>query len=153
MVLWFMAAKRPVHYGVGFGREAAKMSIFAVDFGRKAANLSIFELDFGREAATCPFWHVFGRAAANLSIFEVDFGREEVTCPFLTCFWPRAANLSISSTFFEDMSNMFFLKTFKKNFTIKDDFQRVFLRDFRTCNMYLSRYGILRNLISVFGIL
>ena len=98
-----MAAKRPVHYGVGFGREAAK--------------LSIFELDFGREAATCPFWHVFGRAAANLSIFEVDFGREEVTCPFLTCFWPRAANLSISSTFFEDMSNMFFLKTFKKNFT------------------------------------
>ena len=73
MVLWFMAAKRPVHYGVGFGREAAK-----------------------------------------LSIFEVDFGREEVTCPFLTCFWPRAANLSISSTFFEDMSNMVFLKTFKK---------------------------------------
>ena len=55
MVLWFMAAKRPVHYGVGFGREAAKMSIFAVDFGREAAKLSIFELDFGREAATCPF--------------------------------------------------------------------------------------------------
>ena len=100
MVLWFMAAKRPVHYGVGFGREAAKMSIF--------------ELDFGREAATYPFWHVFGRAAANLSIFEVDFGREEVTCPFWTCFWPWAANLSISSTFFEDMSNMFFLKMFKK---------------------------------------
>ena len=59
MVLWFMAAKRPVHYGVGFGREAAKMSIFEADFGREAAKLSIFEVDFGREAAKCPFLTCF----------------------------------------------------------------------------------------------
>ena len=69
MVLWFMAAKRPVPYGVGFGREAAKMSIFEADFGREAAKMSIFAVDFGREAA-------------NLSIFELDFGREAATCPF-----------------------------------------------------------------------
>ena len=53
---------------MGYGREAAKMSIFEADFGHEAAKLSIFELDFGHEAATCPFWHVFGRSAANLSI-------------------------------------------------------------------------------------
>ena len=54
-VLWFMAAKRPVRFGVGFGREAAKVSIFEVGFGREAAKMSSFEADFGREAATCPF--------------------------------------------------------------------------------------------------
>ena len=65
MVLWFMAAKRPVHFGVGFGRAAAKVSSFEVDFGREAATVSIFEVGFGREAATCPF---------------------------LTWFWPRSGH-------------------------------------------------------------
>ena len=61
MILWFIAVKWPVHFGVGFGREAAKVSIFWHNFDRKAATVSILDMNFERKQKGVRFWHYFGR--------------------------------------------------------------------------------------------
>ena len=83
MILWFMAAKRSVQFGVSFDREAAKVSGFDIIL----ANVFIFDMILAakrlRRLFLTFFWlqsghgvhfgHDIGNGAGNVSVFDMIF--------------------------------------------------------------------------------
>ena len=101
-----MAAKRPVRFGVGFGREAANVSVFDIILAAKA-KVSVFEEGLGYEAATVSIFDVFlprnGQGQPRCPFLRRVWVAKRPRCPFLTCFCRETA---------KDRQGVHFLQTF-----------------------------------------